>query len=112
MPEDGEAGPVLRRPVEERRQLRLGPLCGKAQVTLLGKGRVHRRQRDLEDARRLVPLEVPGTIRTGDSRAEANCIREAERRVVAEAELRERCEVCVRIRPQVVVTVSGDLARE
>src|SRR5437763_4399196 len=59
MPEDREPAAVLRGPVEQREDPRLRSRGRQAPVTLLGEGRVHHRERHLDEIRRPVALEIP-----------------------------------------------------
>src|SRR6266550_7306777 len=103
MPEDGECPAVLGGPVEEPHELRLGPLRRESEVTLFRERCIHCRERDLDEAEWLAPLEVPRVERAGDPRPEAERVREAQRRVVAKADGPEGGEVLVRIHAEVVV---------
>jgi len=103
VPEDREGAAVGCRPVEQVQEPRLGTLGRQAEIALLRQRRVHRGERDLENVRGRVALEVPRVERPRNPRAKADRVREAERRVVAE---RQRINVPVRIAAQVVVAVA------
>src|SRR5204863_114886 len=92
MPEDGERAAVRGRPVEQCVQPRRGTLRGQAEIALFGQRRVHRGERDLEDVRRTVALEVPRVEWTGDPGAEAERVRKSERRRLAERRPEPRAE--------------------
>src|SRR5262249_17121102 len=86
-----------------------GAFGGGPEVPLLRERRVHRREWQLEDVGGGVALDVPRVERTRDAGAEADRIREAERRVVAKRKLRE---VSVRVDAEVVVAMAQQRARE
>ena len=94
---------------EQAHQVRLCAFCGQSEVALLGESRVHRRERDLEDLRRRLGLEVPGVERSPDAGTEADGVGKADRRVVAEG---KPCDVPVWISAEVVVTVACNRACE
>jgi hypothetical protein len=106
MPEDGKCPAVLGGPVEESHQLRLGSLGRQSEVTLFRERCIHCRERDLDEVEWLVAFEVPWLERAGDPGAEADRIREAQRRVVAKPGRRERDEIPVWIQAEVVVAVA------
>jgi len=105
MPEDRERSAVLRRPVEQLRELRLGALRRQAQIALLRQRRVHRRERDLQNVGRCVAVEVPRVEWPRDAGPEADRVGKPQRRVVPEGQLGD---VSMRVGAQVVVAVPGD----
>src|SRR6185437_8510733 len=112
MPKDGKGAAELRRPVQQLHQLRLGALCGEAEVALLRERRVHRGEGHFDQVERLVAFEVPGPEGPRDAGAEAEGVGKAERRVVTDADVRERREISVWIDAQVVIAMAGDRSGE
>ena len=94
------------------RSLALGLPCAEIEIALGRESHVHRREWDLDDAARLVALEVPGPERVGDPGPEAGRVVEPERRVVGEARRLDLRQVAVRVEPQKVIALASDRAGE